>query len=145
MICKDLSNASVWFFFFLFFVQEDIRTFWSTSKVIQSFIFHSHCSVDFGSGEETRWLSPAAVFLVSLEWTAFSTGQDGAMRSVGEELKTTSGLPYYWSCLSIKSSCHFLVTFYFWVLPFHWNWVPLQTLNVEKWSSKSCDIYYLNC
>lgn len=68
--------------------------FWFTFKVIQRSIFHSHCSVDFSTGEESRCLSPAAVFLVSLEQTAFSTGQDHAVRSVGEELETMAIIFY---------------------------------------------------
>lgn len=54
---------------------------------MQTIIFHSHCSVDFGKDEKTRCVPPAAVFLATWEQTAFSTGQGCAVRSVGENLK----------------------------------------------------------
>lgn len=43
----------------------------------------------------------------------FSTGQDGAIRSVGEELKSTAGISCYQNSLSIRSPFLYLLSITF--------------------------------
>lgn len=110
MIDKDLSSASVWVSFLP--VRHQNILICRYYKVIQSFIFHIQCSVGFGRGGQV-FAAWSSVF--SLEQTTFSTGQDGAVRSIGEELITTLGISYDQNSLSIRSSFLRLFTFEYYI------------------------------
>lgn len=84
-----------------FFFPNKLSDHFGLPEVIQSFFFSElqQCWLWQRIGDQV-FVTCSSIF--SLEQTAFSTGQDGAIRSVGEELKTTSEISYYQNSFFFK-------------------------------------------